>query len=215
MFKSVKKIIYRCLLVVILALPSVNIIAGFDARQLISTPIQKHHDSPAMARLVAWQGLMQTLQGLPELEQLQQVNRFFNQLQFVDDIEQWGQQDYWATPVEFLTSNGGDCEDYVIAKYVTLVKLGVAKDKLRLTYVKTIQLKQAHMVLSYLTASDAVPLVLDNLTSTVTAATERSDLYPIYSFNESGMWLAKAQGGGRYLRNTQRLDLWLDLQQRL
>ena len=44
--------------------------------------------------------------------------------------------DYWATPVESLRKGEADCEDYAIAKYFTLRQLGVADDKLRITYYK-------------------------------------------------------------------------------
>ncbi|MFX5464767.1 transglutaminase-like cysteine peptidase, partial [Acinetobacter baumannii] len=74
----------------------------------------------------------------------------------------WGQRDYWATPIEFLTKNAGDCEDYAIAKYYTLSKMGISIDKLRLAYVKAIRLQQAHMILTYYESSQQEPLILDN-----------------------------------------------------
>ncbi len=52
-------------------------------------------------------------------------------------------------PLEFLGSNAGDCEDFTIAKYFSLLELGVSDKKLRLVYVKTIELNQFHMVLAY------------------------------------------------------------------
>ena len=54
-----------------------------------------------------------------ERDRLAAVNGFFNQrVAFRDDIEVWGQIDYWATPLELLDKGAGDCEDYAIAKYM-------------------------------------------------------------------------------------------------
>ena len=49
-----------------------------------------------------------------EREKLELVNDFMNRTPFVSDLEHWGKEDYWATPVEFLSTNGGDCEDFSI-----------------------------------------------------------------------------------------------------
>ena len=88
-------------------------------------------------------------------------------MQFINDQALWEQKDYWATPIETLSIGGGDCEDYAIAKYFTLKQLGVDESKLRLTYVKAIELNQAHMVLTYFENKRAVPLVLDNLINNI------------------------------------------------
>ncbi|GAL09639.1 T1SS associated transglutaminase-like cysteine proteinase LapP [Vibrio astriarenae] len=92
---------------------------------------------------------MAELKQEPEQVQLSEINHFFNQMNFVDDIRLWGKKDYWATPLEFLGSSGGDCEDFTIAKYFSLLELGVPDKKLRLIYVKAIELDQFHMVLAY------------------------------------------------------------------
>ena len=34
-----------------------------------------------------------------------------------------------------MGTNAGDCEDYEIAKYFSLIKLGIPDSKLRITYV--------------------------------------------------------------------------------
>ena len=44
-----------------------------------------------------------------------------------------------------LGPGGGDCEDYSIAKYYTLVELGVEEKKLRLAYVKAVRYNAFHM----------------------------------------------------------------------
>ena len=106
------------------------------------------------------------------------VNARLNRIRFVDDAVHWGQEDYWATPAESVASDGGDCEDFSIAKYFLLKELGVPVSRLRLVYVKAIRLNQAHMVLAYYARPDAEPLVLDNLDERVRAASQRTDLVP-------------------------------------
>jgi predicted transglutaminase-like cysteine proteinase len=152
-----------------------------------------------------------------EREKLELVNDFMNRTPFLSDLQHWGKEDYWATPVEFLSTNGGDCEDFSIAKYFALRSLGVADEKLRITYVKEIVVyKEAHMVLAYFPAPDAEPLVLDNINKSIRPASTRTDLVPVYSFNGSGLWLAKDQTGrGQSVGGSDRIGHWKDVQSRL
>jgi predicted transglutaminase-like cysteine proteinase len=154
---------------------------------------------------------------LPEREKLELVNDFMNRTEFVADIKHWGKEDYWATPVEFLATNGGDCEDYSIAKYFALRALGVPDEKLRITYVKELVIyNEAHMVLAYFPSPDTEPLVLDNINKSIRPASARTDLLPVYSFNGSGLWLAKDQTGrGQSVGGSDRIGHWKDVQSRL
>ncbi|WP_442969588.1 cysteine protease LapG [Pseudomonas sp. USHLN015] len=162
-------------------------------------------------RIDDWQHLLASQVGASEAEQLQEINRFFNaKLRFTDDLALWNQVDYWATPVEALRRGAGDCEDYAIAKYISLRHLGVPAEKLRITYVKALRLNQAHMVLTYYEKPDAVPLVLDNLIGSILPASQRSDLLPVYAFNGEGLWLSN-QGGGKKVGDAKRLSRWQDL----
>ena len=61
-------------------------------------------------------------------EKLYSINRFFNRFDFVDDLVHWNEKDYWATPIEFISTGAGDCEDYTIAKYFSLIELGVPEN---------------------------------------------------------------------------------------
>ena len=173
----------------------------------------------AKERLTNWRGIMTNPKnrGLAERQKLELVNDFMNKTPFVSDQEHWGKEDYWATPVEFLSTNGGDCEDFSIAKYFTLRALGVSDDKLQITYVKEIVIyKQAHMVLAYFATPDAEPVILDNINKTIQPASTRTDLVPVYSFNGSGLWLAKQQQGrGQSAGSSDRIGQWKDLQTRM
>lgn len=167
-------------------------------------------------RLEAWQQLVNDNINAPEETQLKNVNDFFNEVRFISDIKHWKKKDYWATPVELLSTDGGDCEDYTIAKYFTLKALGVSEKKLYLTYVKAIRLKQAHMVLTYFKTPRSIPVVLDNINKRILKATKRKDLVPIYSFNGDGLWLARQRGKGKSVSGgTKKLKAWNNLLKRL
>ncbi|MCF7517033.1 transglutaminase-like cysteine peptidase [Pseudoalteromonas sp. L21] len=140
-----------------------------------------------------WQGMLQQASNLPEQQQVLVVNEFFaRSLRYQTDIQLWKQEDYWATPLETLGKGLGDCEDYAIAKYISLRALGVSDDKLRLIYVKAqlagTRKTQAHMVLGYFTHPNAQPLILDSLIVKVLPAAKRTDLSPVFSFNSKGLW---------------------------
>ena len=133
-----------------------------------------------------------------ERDKLTLVNDFWNRsVMSGEDSVIWGQPDYWATPLESLGKGAGDCEDYVIGKYFSLLAMGVPANKLRFIYVRAriggpaSSSQVAHMVLGYYETPNAVPLVLDSLISTILPATQRRDLTPVFSFNADGsMWMA-------------------------
>ena len=165
-------------------------------------------------RLEAWKRYAAQRKGSPlgEVELLAEVNRTLNRLRFVDDLPHWGAADYWATPAESVGSDGADCEDFSIAKYFLLKELGVPIERLRMTYVKALKLNQAHMVLAYYPRPDAEPLVLDNLEDTVRPASQRTDLVPVYSFNDEEVWIESRgrRGSPRQIRNWSQLLERLD-----
>jgi predicted transglutaminase-like cysteine proteinase len=113
------------------------------------------------------------------------VNDLFNRVPQISDSMHWGVDDYWATPSELVASNGGDCEDFVIAKYFALKESGISADKLRLTYVKSFQTGKIenHMVLAYYSTPDSEPMLLDNMQPQMLPASKRPDLLPVYEFN--------------------------------
>lgn len=161
-------------------------------------------------RVNAWLQLIDRGRDWSDQRQLTAANDFINQNQFVDDIIHWNKEDYWATPLQTIVTEGGDCEDFAVAKYFTLTEMGMSADKLRLTYVKALTLDQAHMVVSYYASPNEIPLVLDNLDPVIRPATERDDLLPVYSFNGDGLWLNKQQNA-EYVDDSSRLSLWQQL----
>lgn len=187
----------------------------FTLTEALLKSMEHQYGEMSKRRLVAWQTLIRDDSSSSDLEKLEKVNSFFNQAEFVDDIIHWKRKDYWATPVEFLATGGGDCEDFSLAKYFTLKALGVAEGKLNMTYVKALRLNQAHMVVTYYATPNAVPLVLDNLVADILPATERKDLLPVFSFNGSGLWLSKSRGRGEKVGSSDRLKSWQDLLSRM
>ncbi len=183
------------------------------SEQRLVDNVTRIYGERAGLRVTTWRTEMLVYRGLSERDQLTRVNQFFNQLNFVNDDRLWGKNDYWATPLEFLGSNAGDCEDFTIAKYFSLLELGVSDKKLRLVYVKALSLNQFHMVLAYYSTPSAEPLILDNINPEITTATKRRDLLPIYSFNGSNLWLMKSKNG-QLAGKSSRLSLWNDLRAR-
>lgn len=146
--------------------------------------------------LSQWRTMLEQNKTEKETTQLVNVNDFFNQrIQFADDSTIWSKPDYWATPLETMGTAKGDCEDFSIAKYISLLKLGIADDKLRLTYVKATLSHgavQAHMVLVYYPKPNSDPLVLDNISTQILPASKRPDLSPVFSFNSAGLWVGSS-----------------------
>lgn len=177
--------------------------------------VQQEFGIEARLRLESWQQLQDMAASAPIDRKLTLVNSFFNRARFIADIKHWGQEDYWATPVELLTTNGGDCEDFSIAKYLTLRDMGVPDEQLRITYVKALELNQAHMVLAWYPTPDADPLILDNLINEIRPGSERQDLEPVYSFNGNGLWSNQAGDRGRRIGEADKLQRWSDLNKRL
>ncbi|MDZ7785190.1 MAG: transglutaminase-like cysteine peptidase [Halioglobus sp.] len=167
-----------------------------------------------------WRLEIDSMKSLPDAAKLERANRFFNsRIRWVTDQVAWERNDYWATPLEVMGVGMGDCEDFAIAKYTTLLLAGVDVDKLRITYVKLRRRdtngarSQAHMVLAYYPEPRAEPLILDNLVPDVLAASRRTDLTPVYGFNSRGLWV----GGATAPASRQpeaKLSRWRDLLRR-
>ncbi len=206
---------YRLLSVSIIFVFCINRVA--IAERLIiefSTFIQQMQLRYGESRAIVakqWQEMLLHAQTLSEQQQILLVNNFFaRSLRYQTDIQLWKQNDYWATPLETMGKGLGDCEDYAIAKYISLRALGISDTKLRLIYVKarlpgTRQI-QAHMVLGYYSQPNAQPLILDSLIVKVLPAAKRTDLSPVFSFNSKGLW---ANNSAQSVADpTARLSRW-------
>jgi len=176
--------------------------------------LKDNYGERAAKRGQAWINLLEGQYSSDQMK-LQSTNRFFNQLQFTTDQRLWGESNYWATPVEFIGANAGDCEDFAVAKYFSLLSLGIADEKLRIIMVKALTLNQYHMVLAYYETPGSEPLILDNIDGRIKLASERKDLIPVYSFNGKQLWLNNEKRQGVVAGKPTRLKRWNDLNHRM
>ncbi|MFZ3152379.1 cysteine protease LapG [Pseudomonas sp.] len=206
-FKRLKRaLLGGCILLIGLA----SALANWDFGVILQNAESRYGNlGAAKQRIQAWEAQIKASGSSSERDKLNEVNRFFNrQIRFTDDIRLWKQNDYWATPIEMLVKGEGDCEDYSIAKYFTLRRLGIPSDKLRITYVKALNYNQAHMVLTYYASPGAEPLVLDNLINAIKPASQRKDLLPVYAFNAEGLYLP---GSNSKKSDSKKLSRWQDI----
>ena len=133
-----------------------------------------------------WSAFLESLRPLSRHAQLDAVNRRMNRKRYVIDPTNYGVPDYWATPIQFLYLNG-DCEDYAIAKYLSLRDLGFDSDDLRIVVLEDLNLGIAHAVLAVYLGDDI--FILDNQIDAVVTADVIRHYRPIYSVNERHWWL--------------------------
>ena len=137
-------------------------------------------------RRTAWRALVLDLRDRPLPARLAAVNRFVNAVPYASDREIHGVRDFWAGPWAFLVGSG-DCEDYAIAKYATLARLGVPVRAMRILVVEDRRRGLTHAVLAVRTA-DGVRL-LDNQSEHLLDAARDDRYRPYYAVNERGRWL--------------------------
>ncbi|MBB4286040.1 transglutaminase-like cysteine peptidase [Roseospira goensis] len=133
-----------------------------------------------------WVGFIERTSRLDKLSQLQEVARYFDRLRYIEDMPNWGQNDYWATPGQFISRNG-DCEDFAISKYATLRHLGWSLSDLRIVYVQDLNLQIGHMVLA--ATLDGTTYILDNQARNQLVRHDRIRHYrPVYSLSGDRWW---------------------------
>jgi len=213
-----RKLLYFFLLIFILISSSIAIKTFNISPEKLQEFTNKYGEN-AEKRVLLWDSMIESAKSKDTLNQLKDVNDFFNKIKYKVDLQHWGKNDYWAAPFEFIGTGAGDCEDYAIAKYYSLRKLGIPEEKLRITYVKLLQrgtkYEQAHMVLTYYHNPGSTPVVLDNVNKKLKLATKRTDLKPVYSFNAQGLWQAKNKGKTSKLVGKNNLSSWKDLMTRI
>lgn len=134
----------------------------------------------------AWTNFLNGIRKLPRRAQIDAVNQWANARPYVEDIKNWGVSDYWETPAEFL-DHGGDCEDYAIAKYFSLVRLGFSPDDLRIVIVDDTNMNVFHAVLAV--REEGTVWLLDNQLPRVAPMDVAVQYVPVYSLNEHGWWM--------------------------
>ena len=150
--------------------------------------IEKSSGKIAKNRTMDYQDQVNLFQSYNKTQQLNRVNNYLNQLLPQYDAVIQKKEDYWASPKEFLTTGYGDCEDYVIIKYFTLLKLGFDKERLYLTTVFEKYSGGYHMVLSYFKEGAKSPLILDNLSFRILRLEQRKDIQADTFINTRGVF---------------------------
>jgi predicted transglutaminase-like cysteine proteinase len=213
---SLSRFVARAVVHVLLAVLVVGAVTAsraWDADTMLRAAAARSPQALASAR--ALQGVLASLVGQDDAAKLNAINDFFNRrIVFASDQEIWGQADYWASPLEMFEKGRGDCEDYVIGKYFSLIAAGMPSAKLRLVYVRaqiggSDGVAQAHMVLAYYATPGAEPLVLDSLIGEIRPASRRPDLAPVFSFNSDGLW--QGTGGPSAGDPVARLSRWREV----
>lgn len=145
-------------------------------------------DNSSENKVKELQDALKEFQNLESVTMIRKVNDLFNSVNYINDKDNWGRSDYWATPIEFMRK-GGDCEDFAIAKYVALRALGMPENRLRLTIVKDMVKGIPHALLVVYT--DQGPVILDNQSDLVKKSENVFRYKPYYSINRHAWWYHK------------------------
>nr|WP_281721764.1 transglutaminase-like cysteine peptidase [Nitrosomonas nitrosa] len=132
--------------------------------------------------LLRWRYFLVGLKRSPPLAQLKLVNDYLNRFPYRPDLENYGAEDYWATPRE-LFARGGDCEDYAIAKYLSLRALGWPAEQLQIVVVNDRTRDLVHAALIARQGDGAY--LLDIEIAEVTDHRRVTRYAPIFSINET------------------------------
>lgn len=192
---------------------------GFRLERVIQAARQRYGDD-GVAVAINWNDALTLFRDEPEQNKLKDINEYINRkIRLDNDLNTWGKDDYWASPLEALVKGAGDCEDYAVAKYFSLRFSGIPASKLRLSYVKSrvggadSNIIKPHMVVTLYPAPDAEPLVLDSLINEIRPLSRRKDLIPVFSFNSEGVW---PEGGATpQTGEVIRLAKWVELVEKM
>ena len=107
---------------------------------------------------------------------------------YIEDINNWGQAEYWATAFQFMKKSG-DCEDFSIAKYMLLKQAGYPVENMRIVAVRIKSLGGiGHAILVVYVGNQA--FVLDNrVPAVMKESLERNEYQPALSINEQFWWV--------------------------
>ena len=162
--------------------------SNYPSYSLLQLTKLKKEDPLSYNRILSYQSYLASIEQENKKTQLKKVNFYLNQLASKYDDIKLDNGDNWATPKEFLHSGYGDCEDYAIIKYYSLLKLGFDEKKLFFATAEDQYFGSRHMVLCYFTRKNKAPLILDNLSFKILNIEERSDLKILYLLNPRGIY---------------------------
>ncbi|MFZ2587476.1 MAG: transglutaminase-like cysteine peptidase [Alphaproteobacteria bacterium] len=164
----------------------VDVLGRIEAEQGRYQACLKNEEACSSSAMRRWSAFVAEQQGQPAREQMEATHRFLNTWTYITDSELWGKSDYWETPREFV-DNSGDCEDYAIAKYVTLKALGWPASRLRVAVVQDTVRDIPHAIL--ITSLNDTHWVLDNLALMPLPDRDVMQYKPYYAVNETNRWV--------------------------
>jgi predicted transglutaminase-like cysteine proteinase len=128
-----------------------------------------------------------SLRTLTPVQRLEAVNRYVNRrVRYVEDSQQFGRPDVWASATSTLSRGRGDCEDYAIAKMQMLRSAGLSERDLYLVIVRDLVRRADHAVL--IARAEGRMLLLDDGTEEVLDTQRVGDYRPILTFASYGEW---------------------------
>ncbi|MES2905709.1 MAG: transglutaminase-like cysteine peptidase [Pseudomonadota bacterium] len=143
-------------------------------------------DTSCTPAVQKWRQALQDLRMKNQKTQLTAINNFINHASpYREDKSHFGRADLWQTPAEFL-SGSGDCEDYAIAKFFSLIELGFTNEQLRIVVVHDTKRNLDHAVLAVTLADETY--ILDNLHNTPVRDDQLLRYAPVYSVNLTSRW---------------------------
>jgi predicted transglutaminase-like cysteine proteinase len=126
---------------------------------------------------------------------LAEVNRAVNfSIKPLSDLAQHGVDEFWSAPLETLTAEAGDCEDYALLKYFALHEAGIALDNMRILLGYHFRRMTNHAVLAV--HLDQEWLILDNLTLTMVNRIAASHYRALFAVGHRGLDALGLGGAG-------------------
>lgn len=136
--------------------------------------------------LKGYRHIVRRAQSVGDFGKLHLVNRFINKRRWVSDDFRTDEMsnDIWLTPIRFLR-DGGDCEDFAVAKYFMLRDLGFEPDNLRIVISSDHKTREPHAVVAVRIGDKVLLMETDD---TVRRAREHHKYRFLYSVNENYFW---------------------------
>src|ERR1700754_2109504 len=139
--------------------------------------------SPAALRLLTIVDAARAREGRA---QLGEGNRAINlAIRPMSDLAQYGRIDVWSSPLVTFANGAGDCEDYAIAKLVTLRLAGISPDDLRIVIMRDTIRGEDHAVTA--ARLDGHWLLLDNRRMAMIEDSSVRNYRPLFVIDQSGI----------------------------
>lgn len=147
--------------------------------------LERQAHSKPTEKINKWHIFLDSIRSKNPDEQIKAVNNYMNRVPYISDKDNYGVGDYWATLAEFL-ERGGDCEDYALAKYFSLLELGFDAKQMKIVILYDRSKGLDHTVLAL--TWDGKTEILDNQSRYVRDADALQHYKPIYAISGYSWW---------------------------